>query len=318
MEKFELSIIIPVYNVENYLEKCLESVLKIKNINLEVILINDGSTDGSESICEKYKQKYANIVKYIKQKNQGLSESRNNGIRIANGEFVYFLDSDDFIEPDKFYEVFLKTKMFNPDITYFGYFYEGKDFCIPKYSYKSDSNKLYDSNDFLKNELRNRNLPSAACFGIYRRSLIIENNLFFQKGILHEDERWSPQILLKAKKILTSSNVVYHYIQRDNSIMHKKDKTKNGIDLVDTSNYLDKITDTINDKEVKLLLKNRQAMIYMRGTVIGRLYRIKYRKYISRFFPIKHATIFLDKLKAIIYFISPALYYLIAKIIKGD
>ena len=93
----KLSIIVPIYNVENYLEYCLNSIVPIlSNENVELILVNDGSTDKSESICNMYIEKYKNI-RYIYQDNQGLSEARNTGIKNSNGKYVTFIDSDDFI-----------------------------------------------------------------------------------------------------------------------------------------------------------------------------------------------------------------------------
>ena len=320
MCKVDLSIIVPVYNVEKYLKKCIESLIGLEIDNYEIILINDGSTDKSLEICETYSKKYPKLIKVINQKNKGLSESRNTGLKIAKGEYVYFIDSDDFIEKDKFEDCFKTLVNNNSDVLIFGYYFEDENnqYNETRYSYISAGDKLYESNDLLINELSNRNLPAAVCFGIYKKKLIVDNNLFFEPGILHEDERWSPQLLLLSKKIYLSSKVVYHYIQRNNSIMHKKDRTQNGIDLINTSIYLSSIVDLINDKKLKKYFKNRLTMLYLRGIYVGRLYRKNYKKYIDRLYPVKNARKLKDVLKSIIFMIHPYLYYIFACVIKGD
>lgn len=305
----KLSIIIPVYNVKEYLCKCIESILKISEINKEIILVNDGSTDGSDKICEKYFNKNKNIIKYITQKNAGLSEARNTGIKAAEGDYIQFVDSDDYIDGDKLVNLWDKIKKIRPDIAYFGLYYEGEKYKIIKYQYKAEKDRLYNTKDFLRVELENRNLPVAACFGLFKTALIKDNNLYFKTGILHEDERWSPELLSKSKIIYTSSEIIYHYVQRDNSIMHKKDKTKNGIDMIETCKYLDTLN--FGDRRLNKLFKNRQAMVYMRASVIGKLYKRK--DIINRVYPITHVCKIIDILKSILYLISPKIYYCVAK-----
>ncbi len=312
----ELSIVIPVYNVEDYVEKCINSVLKIESIDFEIIIVNDGSNDKSGNICKEISENHEKRVKYIIQENQGLSEARNTGIKNSNGEYIYFLDSDDYIDADKFCEVFEDVKKYKPDVTFFGTYVESENVKKIYHSYISESG-IYKADEMLKHELNNRTLPAAVCFGIYKRSIIVNNNLFFMKGILHEDERWSPLFLLCTEKIMVSNQVVYHYLQRENSIMHKKDKTQNGIDMVQTAEYLEDTINLINDCDLRNAFRNRQAMLYMKGTVLGRLHRLNYRKYINRRFPMEHAMTKYDKFKGYLFFISPTLYYLFAKFVKG-
>lgn len=101
--EFDISIIIPIYNSENFLEKCIDSVLNQKNINVEIILVNDGSDDNSGNIIEKYAGTYDNIVS-LHQSNSGVSKARNNGINVARGEYIGFLDSDDYMVEGQLYE----------------------------------------------------------------------------------------------------------------------------------------------------------------------------------------------------------------------
>lgn len=308
MENCILSIIVPVFNVEAYLRKCIDSLINQEIKNYEIILINDGSTDNSEKICIEYKNKYPHIINYIYKKNSGLSETRNTGIREAKGEYICFIDSDDYIEKNslsKFITIINKEK---PDIIYYGYYYEKESFIEGRFSYKSEKNKTFSKDDFLISELSKRNLPIPACFGLYKKKIILDNNLFFVSGILHEDERWSPQILLKSNKIFTTDHIIYHYVQRSDSITHKRDKTKNGLDLLETAIYLLSVSSDIRNPKERKLFKNRIAMVYMKGVTIGKLYRKEYKKRIKRFLPIVNAYFLIDKIKALIFLVNLNLY----------
>ncbi|MEG2256401.1 MAG: glycosyltransferase, partial [Cetobacterium sp.] len=112
----ELTFIVPVYNVETFLEECLDSIYKVENIEYEVILVNDGSTDRSLDILKKYKEKYSEITKIIDKKNGGLSSARNAGIRDAKGEYLSFIDSDDIIDSKGFEEFFKEGQKLDLDI----------------------------------------------------------------------------------------------------------------------------------------------------------------------------------------------------------
>ena len=216
----KISIVIPVYNVEKYLERCIESILKNDNIeNCEIILVDDGSTDNSANICKKYLKEYSNIQYFLKE-NGGASDARNYGIQKATGEYIWFIDSDDSIEPNSIKE-FLKiidsekpevmicqSKIVDNNNIY--------DECI--YSIKTG---LYSSEDFMT-ELKNN--PKSVMFSpqyyIVKRDFLLKNHLFFYKGIIYEDELWIPQLLLKAKRIYyTNCNIYYHYMI-NTSVMH--------------------------------------------------------------------------------------------------
>ncbi|MDG0811835.1 glycosyltransferase [Cohnella rhizosphaerae] len=138
----DLSIIIPVYNVEEYLQECLDSIYKIKEINKEVIIINDGSTDSSQTIIDKYLEKYPLDTKVIIQENQGLSGARNSGLNVAEGEYVTFIDSDDFIIPQKYVELFNLGVNCNLDIIVGGFKYKFKDNIYTTKSIETRKNKL--------------------------------------------------------------------------------------------------------------------------------------------------------------------------------
>lgn len=216
----KISIVIPVYNVEKYLERCIESILLNNNIdNCEIIFVDDGSKDNSSNICKRYLEKYNNIQYYFKE-NGGASDARNYGIHKAIGDYIWFIDSDDSIETSAINEflkiidsekpevIICQSKIVDNNNVY--------DECV--YSIEKGS---YSSEEFM---IALKNNPKSVMFSpqyyLVKREFILENNLFFYKGIIYEDELWIPQLLLKAKKIYYSNcNIYYHYMI-ETSVMH--------------------------------------------------------------------------------------------------
>jgi len=190
----KLTIVIPVYNVEKYIEKCINSILIQKLRDYEIILVDDGSTDNSGNICDKYAGKY-NHIKVIHQMNKGLSGARNTGIREAKGEYLMFIDSDDFInEKIKLEEVINELK---EDVIQFKwiYYYENK------YVYFKD-NELYPNIDYenlLFKKVKDGTISVSACNKIVKRSIITDNNIFFNEDLLSEDIDWSLNLYLHIK-----------------------------------------------------------------------------------------------------------------------
>ena len=313
-----LSIIVPIYNVEKYLDKCINSVLNQSDRDFELIMIDDCSSDKSFTIASKYSD--INNVKLIKKEtNSGLSDTRNLGLKVASGEYVMFLDSDDYIEEDSVSRIKLDILNNNyPDVSYYGFFKETADKSVLLYGSVSQKGLKYTNVDYMKNELRNRRLSPAACFGVYNRNFIISNNLFFKSGILHEDELWTPQVLLHANGVYVSEYAYYHYVKRDNSITTKKDKTKNSIDIINTCYELETIFDEVEDKKLKILLNNHLSMLYMKAMTIGKMYEKNKKKYIDKFFPIKKAYLFQERMKALLFLFDLRIYCFLNNLKKGD
>lgn len=203
------SIIVPVYNVENYLKKCLESLIKQTYYNLEIICINDGSTDNSLQILREYKKKDKRI-KVINQKHYGVSHTRNNGIRISKGDFITFVDSDDFIDLNVFEKCVKKIINNNADIVVYQLIAENQ-----KYQRYID-NKIYISDPY--SAIRDYNLYPSTCNKIFRRKIIIENNIFFKEDVKYaEDAIFKEFAFIKSTVIALEPSVIYHYVYRKNS-----------------------------------------------------------------------------------------------------
>lgn len=206
------SIIVPVYNVENYLKECLESLIKQTYYNLEIICINDGSTDNSLKILKEYKKKDKRI-KVINQKHFGVSHTRNNGIRISKGDFITFVDSDDFIDLNVFEKCVKKIINNNADIVVYQLIAENQ-----KYQRYLD-NKIYISDPY--SAIRDYNLYPSICNKIFRRKIIIENNIFFKEDVKYaEDAIFKEFAFIKATVIALEPSVIYHYVYRKNSAEH--------------------------------------------------------------------------------------------------
>lgn len=304
-----ISVVVPVYNVEKYLEKCLQSLIEQCYSDMEIVVVDDKSTDRSLCIAKKY-EKYNNVKVISKEKNTGLSDSRNVGIRESRGQYIMFLDSDDYVEDGCIFKIQEIVKKENePDIVYFGYSeeYESTNEKYIKYGYVSQKDKIYTGEEFAIAELKQRNLYAAACFGIYNREFIVRNNLYFESGLLHEDELWTPQVILRANKVYTSDYVFYHYLRRNGSITRSGNKTKHGQDMLCICKKLDILANEIKNPELKKYMDNHIAMLYMKGMTEGRLYQTNME--IDRFYPLRKVCFKKDRAKAILFAFSLRLYY---------
>lgn len=205
------SIIIPVYNVEDYLAECVESVWKQTFGGYEIILVDDGSTDGSGALCDDYAQKDGRI-RVRHQENQGLSAARNTGLEMAVGEYILFLDSDDFYPQPNFLEGLDRAA-------------RGRDLVLFNYARYTDRllKKMIDfpdgSSAALWLELAERNAyQSSAWSKAVKRSVLLENDITFERGALSEDIEWSAKVQLAAKSVALAPECVYAYRVRQGSI----------------------------------------------------------------------------------------------------
>lgn len=303
-----ISIIVPAYNVEKYIEKCLDSLLNQTADDYQIIVVNDGSTDRTDEMIQR---KYLDKVIYIDKKtNSGLSDTRNVGMQSATGEYVIFVDGDDYVNNfciQKIRSIIESHR--GVDVVYVGHIEERNGEHQKFKGFQSACNQVWNADEFLKSELGQRSFPVPACFAVYRRQFLIKNNLKFTTGIYHEDELWSAEVALKAQQVITADICYYHYVIRADSITRKKDLTQNGLDVIFICNQMIRMLNEIEDPVVKKLFANHVAMLYMKGMCRGKLYRKQYRSKFNRCIPIKYAYFTKDKLKSILFAISPYLYY---------
>ena len=230
-ENIKISVIIPVYNVEKYLNECVDSVLNQTYRNIEVILVDDGSPDNTPDICDEYSKndKRVNVIHKI---NGGLSSARNAGIDVMTGDYFIFLDSDDYWNDTKFLECIVKEKLVNrPDLLIFGYTTD-KD-LINTYERNFEIEKTLSSNNkekCLKELISNDRLQSTACNKFVNSSLVKEHSITFQTGIYSEDIDWTAKLIILSKTISYYDDYVYFYRKNETSITHNL-KRKNIMDL---------------------------------------------------------------------------------------
>ena len=219
----KITIIIPVYNVENYLDECIQSVLKQTHKNFEIILVDDGSTDKSGCICDAYKEK-DDRIQVIHKQNGGVSEARNTGMALAKGEYIAFLDSDDLVHP-KMYEFLLQAMIdYDADLVSCGY----KTFCdeeelsnnftdMHRYTFS----KLEDRQDYLSNFL-DGNFVHYVWKSLYKKEFL--TGLRFEVGKRLEDIMFNAKLSQKLSKRVVIADKLYFYRIRSGSIMHSNPK----------------------------------------------------------------------------------------------
>lgn len=222
--QIDISVIIPAYNVEKYLDECILSVLTQK-CRIEVIVINDGSTDNTLNVAKHYSSKYNNII-LIDQKHSGPSIARNQGLETAKGRYIAFIDSDDWVSPNSLSNLYAIAEQNNLDMILGNMIY-----------YYSD-NRQENIFDIIPIELKNKTLLGKDCFtslmetGSYypmacsficKRSWVEKHNLRFDEYIIHEDEVWTQIALCLAEKIMMTDIDFYYYRKREGSIMHTLD-----------------------------------------------------------------------------------------------
>ena len=242
----KLSIIVPIYGVEQYLRKCVDSLLNQDIDNYEIILVDDGSPDDCPKICDEYAERAKSeelrgkscFIKVVHRKNGGLSAARNSGIEVAQGDYVMFVDSDDYIESNVLKRLMEQVERDKLDVLRYRLQYVNPQYEVYN-PYKTDpfegndySEVPTDGVSFLNSRMNTR------CYAwqfILRRDLIYtlhtthstsENNVLFTPGIYFEDTDWTPRMLCKAKRVASTETVVYNYLMREGSITNAVNKSK--------------------------------------------------------------------------------------------
>lgn len=213
----KISVIVPIYNAEKYLEKCIKSIVNQTYDNIELILVNDGSTDNSEKIINKYINSKETEVIYVKKKNGGLSDARNFGLKYATGDYYAFIDSDDYIERKTFEELSR-------------YMEENYDMIKMKIKKVDEEENVLEENfspiftdksgeDAFEILLGQDKMTEVAWGYIYRAKFWKENKFEYAKGLYHEDFGLTPLIMLNAKKVASTDIYGYNYVQTNNSMV---------------------------------------------------------------------------------------------------
>ena len=266
-----LSIIVPVFNVQAYLEQCLNSIISQSYTNIELIVVNDGSTDSSAEICDNYAKRDARIV-VIHKNNGGLSDARNAGLKLAKGNWIGFVDSDDWIEPMMYYDLMKAVYIDNSDIGCTGFYYEhlnGNSEPNPPDSLSIDR---YITDFTIRNQWipallsgKLSDLPymlHSVCDKIFRRDLISE--FYSERLYLNEETIFVLNALLKAKSISAYFKYGYHYRLRAGSLIHTKHH-----DILQKRHSLNLLLSKILEKEPNSKYTTNIANRYFLGICSG-------------------------------------------------
>lgn len=211
-----ISVIIPIYKVEAYLEKCIESVRSQTYKDIEIILVDDGSPDNCGAVCDRY-QKMDERIKVLHKENGGLSDARNKGLDIATGEYVLFVDSDDFIHPNMIELLYCSLQETDADISVCGFKTVSEEYKISFDSgVKQGKREVFEGQEVM-NQLQHKNLLTVVAWNkLYKRKLFAD--IRYPKGKIHEDEFLTHQILHLCERTVYISQELYYYVKREESI----------------------------------------------------------------------------------------------------
>lgn len=305
MENILISIVVPIYKVENELSRCVQSLLNQTHKNIEVILVNDGSPDRCPELCNHYAESDSR-VQVVHKKNGGLSDARNAGLRVATGEYVLYVDSDDYIELDSCEKLLVGVK-------------DGVDFvvgacreiCGDNISYQRHSNieagKVYTSRDFVIKSIKNNEWYAPAWLNLYNRDFLLKNNLYYKVGYMFEDHQMLPRLYCAANKVLYVDYPFYNYIIRDNSIMtstNSPEKVSMSIDIY--TEWMERI-EKITDKEYQRYLYGILVRYYMANARFLKIagWKIPGMKFLFAF---KYALGIRERVKVVLFSVAPSLY----------
>ena len=310
------SIIVAAYNVVEYIDECLTSVINQAYKNYELIVIDDGSTDATRDIVDSYAFQNENI-KPIHQKNRGLSAARNAGLDCASGEYILFLDGDDYIDSSTL--THLSELIDGGDseiIATYRYYEVGFDGVIrvdpEKISFVSPKNEIFTGLQYLNMTMQAGCYHACAQYCVLKKEFVDLHKLRFENNILHEDELWTLQVLPKSQRVTINITPFYYHRMRQGSITNRKDYSKNSRDLVYICRKLDQCLPTSADYG---WVRNHLAMLYMNAAYIGGI-KLLTDMSLDRRFPLLNAKTIKNRLKSVLFYLSPEAYVLVDSVLK--
>jgi glycosyltransferase involved in cell wall biosynthesis len=253
----KVSIIVPVYNIEKYIGKCLYSLVNQTLTDIQIVIVNDGSEDTSEDIIMNYREKYSDKITYIKKKNGGLSDARNVGMQYAIGEYIGCIDGDDYAEITMFEKMYAEAKKINADLVECDYYHEYPNKLIPKVG------EIYKIKDIL---IKAR---VGAWNKIIKSEIIKKTGIQYPVGLRYEDVEYFYKMALYINKIGFVKEPLYYYVQRENSICHTQNEKNRDIFKI----FEDVLT-YYKEKELYDQYKDQLEYIYLRELLGGAFFRI--------------------------------------------
>lgn len=304
------SVIVPVYNVNLYIEECIRSIMQQTCPAAEIIIIDDGSTDGSGKVCDRLAKESANIA-VVHQQNRGLSAARNTGMNLATGDYLLFVDSDDYLALDALENFSGVLQEKRPDVVIGGAFDVLETGEVTEHTFELRMPEDVKGYEFLNEAIRRRCFQPCAPFYLYKRDFIQKERLSFCEGVLHEDELWSVEVLLAAQTVYQAHFSFYYYRRRAESITHAKNKQKRVESLTWICKKLNEVCSHHKTKEI-FWVRDRMAMLYINAIYMGGCEYLKGKR-VDKFFPLGCAKTLPHRIKAVLFAVSPYLYIRVMK-----
>ena len=282
----KVSVVVPIYKVEKYIHRCIDSILEQTYTNLEVILVNDGSPDYCGTIAEDYAKKDLRI-KVIHKKNGGLSDARNAGMNHVSGEFIVFVDSDDWIEKYMIEQMVNTSLNYKADVVQsaFYYAYDNKSLLDNRYYSTKDEPVIFNNPSLMYELVTNEKVKNFAWGKLYRTRLI--QDIPFEKGVLFEDVFWAHQVMHLVDTYVMIHEPLYHYYQREDSIVATY--TPKNLDILkglkERHIFIEQNYKELTNESYKMILKT--SLIHYNLLVLNRkqdsynFYRREVQKYIK-------------------------------------
>lgn len=303
----KVSVIIPVYNAGDYLTQCLDSVINQTLQEIEIIIINDGSLDKSGDIINNYALKDERIF-VLNQENQGLSIARNRGFLLAKGDYIAFLDSDDYINEDGLEQLYTIASENNLDVVAAGRRLRKNKKPYDMENRKLTFNQLMTGEQFMTERLLDKDFSTSVTRKIYKREFLKTHNILFTPGLIHEDLRYNVEVLLKAKRVIATKIIFYYFNSNENSLTRRKDRTFNGECIIKACYEIETLICRLENELLKKLLNDYIAMIFLYGIDFGNLYDNRYNGLYDKKF-LTHKAYFIEsKMKVLLFLISKNLY----------
>lgn len=304
----KISIVVPIYKVEQYLDKCVNSLVNQTYKEIEILLVDDGSPDRSPKMCDKYAQEDPRI-KVIHKVNGGLSDARNFGLKEVVGEYVLFVDSDDYIDVDtceKFVSIMKDNK---PDIVVGNAYRLENNKKYPMKHNLNTNEQMISGTQYLKEELKSGSMYMAAWLNLYNKEFLVKNKLQFSVGLLHEDEEFTPRAFLEASYVIGTDIFFYNYLIREGSITTAKNKLRNAEHMMKICSILEKKYREIEDKELKALLNDSLVNKFLNTFQVAELHKKEHSHMVNKIFLKGKAYTRKNKLRVMLFKINKKVYF---------
>ena len=320
-----ISIVVPVYNVEKYVKRCVESILNQTYKEFELIIVDDGSTDQSSNICDELKEKDKRIL-VIHQENGGLSAARNRGLMEATGEYITYIDSDDYVDSSYLEILYKNAVRYQADVSVCGYRLVWEDHTEKRTGEEKEAEKQYSGLEAAREIVANNKRSMITAWGkLYHCKL--RELLLYPEGRLHEDEFVTYKVLYQAKKVVETAQPLYNYFQRGKSIMnngYSKRRLDKVVALKEAIGFFEEKQETeLVTYAIKRYLLNLQIAWYRVNkfmpkekkilTELNQEWKTIYKSHKTT---IREKCSLIDKISILVYDISPKMYGIASEMVN--